>query len=70
MKAIIRITMWESLEIETLTITREVPAEDHFCKFTEKKWIKFCKEHNFNPIKDCRGKIYELYLQLCAEGLV
>lgn len=25
----------------------------------DKKWIKFCREHNFHPHKDYNTKIYE-----------
>lgn len=36
----------------------------------DKKWIKFCREHNFHPHKDYNTKIYDLYLRLCAEGII
>ena len=36
---------------------------------TDEKWLKFCKEHNFNS-KNTRGKIYNLYLEMCAEGML
>lgn len=44
--------------------------EDKYHKFRDEKWIKFCKEHRFHPTKDANGKIYNLYLQLCAEGII
>lgn len=44
--------------------------EDKYYKHRDKKWIKFCKEHHFHPRKDANGKIYNLYLQLCAEGII
>lgn len=43
--------------------------ESKFDKYTEPKWVNFCKKHHFHPVKDAHGKIYELYLELCAEGL-
>lgn len=36
----------------------------------DKKWIKFCREHNSHPHKDYNTKIYDLYLRLCAEGII
>lgn len=36
---------------------------------TDEKWLKFCKEHNFNS-KNTRGKVYNLYLEMCAEGML
>lgn len=35
----------------------------------DEKWLKFCKEHNFNS-KNVQGKIYNLYLEMCAEGML
>lgn len=32
----------------------------------DKKWIKFCRD----PHKDYNTKIYDLYLRLCAEGII
>lgn len=35
----------------------------------DEKWLKFCKEHRFNP-QNNKGKIYDLYLRMCAEGML
>lgn len=35
----------------------------------DEKWLKFCKEHKFNP-QNNKGKIYDLYLRMCAEGML
>lgn len=64
--------VYKGYEVWDINLT-SLPIEPEECKRyhigTDKKWIKFCKEHHFHPIKDSRGKIYDLYLQLCAEGL-
>nr|DAI51238.1 MAG TPA: hypothetical protein [Caudoviricetes sp.]DAQ75757.1 MAG TPA: hypothetical protein [Caudoviricetes sp.] len=36
----------------------------------DKKWLKFCREHNFDSYRDYNTKVYDLYLRLCAEGLL
>lgn len=41
-----------------------------FYRWKDKKWIAFCKKHHFHPLKDAYGKIYDLYLRMCGEGLV
>ena len=59
--------VWE-INLTSLPLESEgYPSKYH--KGEDKKWIKFCKEHHFHPIQDAEGKIYDLYLQLCAEGL-
>ena len=65
----------EIIEISLSTIPL-VPSkgaksfEDKYYKSRDEKWRKFCKEHHFHPHKDANGKIYRLYLQLCAEGII
>lgn len=63
----------ESLEINTLTVNIDMDILSRYERFTpweEPKWIKFCKKHNFNPIKDFNTKFYRLYLDMCAEGII
>ena len=62
----------EVIEIKQIIILRDDSKsdDDKYNKFTDPKWIKFCKDHRFHYVKDSYGKIYELYLQLCAEGLI
>lgn len=38
-------------------------------KEEDEKWLKFCKEHNFDS-RNTNGKYYDLYLRMCAEGLL
>lgn len=42
----------------------------HFDRFEEPKWVEFCKKHGFNRYDDAFGKIYDLYLIMCGQGLV
>lgn len=60
----------ECIEIDTITITISEPNPDRFCPYTEKKWIKFCKDHRLSPTKHYRTKWYWLYLELCAENML
>lgn len=63
---------YEIVTINPFTLDIEEGNDDieRYHKSTDKKWINFCKEHGFHPIKDANNKIYDLYLQLCIEGLV
>lgn len=71
MKVTIKLSMWDYIEVETTTLKKELPSgNSYFRRAEEDKWVKFCKKHNFHPIHDAHGKIYDLYLELCAEGLV
>lgn len=61
----------ESIEINVHSIN--ISIEEHtgeFIPWEEPKWRKFCKAHNFDRIKDYGGKIYRLYLDMCAEGML
>lgn len=64
----------ELLEFDTLTVHIEVDSYDSnyemFIPQEEYKWVQFCRAHNFSPTKDYGGKIYRLYLEMCAEGLI
>ena len=53
-----------------ITVSEDYDAHSSFCKYTEPKWVEFCKEHHFDNVKDAHGKIYEMYLVYCAEGLI
>lgn len=72
MKRYIRITFSEVIEIDDQELivpeTPIVPTREKYHIWEDEKWKKFCKEHNFNHRE--YGKIYDLYLRLCAEGLV
>lgn len=71
MKVTIQITHYESDYIDfSIVHTRKCEEPKHFHGWEEPKWVNFCKKHHFNPKKDYRSKIYHLYLQLCAEGMV
>ena len=61
----------ELLEFDTLTVHIEVLqyGSEYSCPQEEDKWVKFCKEHHFDPISDYDSKIYKLYLELCSEGM-
>lgn len=69
----IRTGYFEVWEINPTSLSVSVEESSDFAekyhKCKDRKWFKFCKEHNFNPYKDADGKIYDLYLRLCAEGL-
>lgn len=54
------------LEIKIVTLGEKDTHAYNYRK--DKKWIKFCREHN--PHKDYNTKIYDLYLRLCAEGII
>ena len=54
----------------SLTPLPEPECGSKYNKLSDKKWRSFCKAHHFHPTKDANGKIYDLYLKLCAEGLV
>lgn len=56
------------LEIKIVTLGEKDTHAYNYRK--DKKWIKFCREHNFHPHKDYNTKIYDLYLRLCAEGII
>ena len=68
---IVEVPVSEYIEDEPCCITVSIEYEEsRFCRESEPKWIDFCKEHHFHPVKDAYGKIYDLYLELCAEGMV
>ena len=48
----------------------EKDTNDKYYKHKDEKWRAFCKKHKFHPQKDANGKIYHLYLRLCAENLI
>jgi hypothetical protein len=53
-----------------LIIREPLPtARSEYFRFTDKKWLEFAKKHNLTNA-DAYGKWYELYLQLCANGLL
>lgn len=64
----------ESIEINihsiNITLDTNSSSYDRFIPWEESKWIKFCKEHRFHPIKDYESKIYRMYLEMCAEGML
>jgi hypothetical protein len=68
-KIVVRTSYYDYAELNIPIITVQV-GDSRFYRDREEKWIEFCKKHNFNPHKDAYGKIYDLYLELCAEGLV
>lgn len=69
MKVRIKVTYYEVEEVNLDNIPA-VGANEYSHPYKEEKWIKFCRKHNFNPWKDYYTKVYDLYLRLCAEGLV
>lgn len=54
------------LEIKIVTLGEKDTHAYNYRK--DKKWIKFCRE--LHPHKDYNTKIYDLYLRLCAEGII
>ena len=72
MKLHIIVKYGEVMEVNPLTITIENQdkPEDKYYIHKDKKWKDFCKKHHFNPRTDVNGKIYRLYLDLCAEGII
>lgn len=58
----------EVLIVET-KISIQVDSGDYDYKEDE-KWRKFCKDHNFHPIRDYGTRVYDLYLRLCGVGLI
>lgn len=67
----IKVSNTDFIQIDTDNIECEpLEAETRYSKSSDKKWIKFCKDHNFNPIKDANGKIYDLYLDFCINHLI
>ena len=72
MKVEVRVTRTEVwvLETDSIPLMEDLVSGSDYHRHNDEKWIKFCKEHNFHPIKDAYSKFYELYLQLCAEDLI
>lgn len=72
MKVHIMVGFNDAVELNpsTVDIIEGTAPSDKYYLFLDKKWQKFCKDHNFSPTKDANGKIYDLYLQLCAEGII
>lgn len=64
----------ELLEFDTLTIHIEVTSYgsnyDRFVPQEEPKWVEFCRKHKFSPTRDYGSKVYRMYLEMCAEGLI
>lgn len=46
------------------------PSRVYFDRYNEPKWVEFCKKHGFDPFGDARGKKYDIYLQMCAYGMI
>lgn len=64
----------ESIEINIHSINISLDANtssyERFIPWEEPKWIDFCNKHRFHPVNDYGGKIYRMYLDMCAEGLL
>lgn len=63
----------EAIEVNIHSINITLGANssyERFIPWEEPKWIKFCKEHRFHPVKDYESKIYRMYLDMCAEGML
>ena len=62
----------DCVEVETVIIDFGIirETEDYFFPCEEPKWVKFCKDHRFNPKEDYNTKIYKLYLEMCAEDML
>lgn len=64
----------ESIEINihsiNVTLGSNASSYERFIPWEESKWVDFCKKHRFHPVKDYGGKIYRMYLDMCAEGLL
>lgn len=61
---------YDCIRVNTDNLSVEV-SESSYTRYTDEKWIKHAKKHNFNPNKDCyNSKIWDQYLRLCAEGLI
>lgn len=69
MKVTIQVTKWSAEEISISTTVIDV-LSSRFNRVEDPKWVKFCKEHHFHPRKDLHTKYYDLYLRLCAEGML
>ena len=71
MKRTIKITTTEYITVEvSRPIVVDTSYDSEYFPWEDSKWKKFCKDHNFNYAQDSHGKIYDLYLQMCAEGMI
>lgn len=45
-------------------------SDDRYSKYTDKKWHKFLHDHGFKSAQNVPEKWYDMYLVMCAEGMV
>lgn len=58
------------IEVPGVLYVHTIEYEREYHVWNDEKWKKFCKEHHFDYKNDVFGKIYDLYLRLCAEGMI
>lgn len=72
MKVTIKVSTYDVVEINIPVIMQEECADnncDKYHSYADPKWKKFCRDHNFDSRKPW-GKVYDLYLRMCAEGML
>lgn len=72
MKVTIKVSLYDDVEVDItqpIVVDNDYINPDQYRTYMDKKWKKFCKEHNFDSRKPW-GKFYDLYLRLCAEGMI
>ena len=59
------------ISLETIdTNLANVCNSSSYSKDCDNKWRTFCKQHNLSKREQCDKRWFNLYLDLCAEGLL
>lgn len=58
------------ISLKTVNTSLTVYCKATYKKSEDPKWLQFCKDHRLTKRETTNPKWYDLYLQLCAEGII
>lgn len=58
------------ISLETVNTNLAVYSKSVYKRSLDPKWIEFCKEHRLTKKDLLNPKWYDIYLRLCAEGII
>lgn len=58
------------ISLETVNTNLAVYSKSVYKRSLDPKWVKFCRKHRLNKKDLINPKWYDLYLRLCAEGML
>jgi hypothetical protein len=58
------------ISLETVNTNLAVYSKSVYKRSLDHKWIKFCKDNRLTKRESSSQKWYDMYLLLCAEGIL